>query len=104
MRNSKLVFFFAGALVALISSEATRVLDAKPAIRKGSHVNLAPEDYIEIQQLMSMYPRHVDAGAVDDATWMFTPNARSVISGAPMVKPADFKNFYGGLLKPDGQV
>jgi hypothetical protein len=104
MASSKLVCFFAGALVALISSAATHALDAKPAVKKGSKVNLSAEDYIEITQLMSMYPRDVDPGAVRDATWMFTKDARSVIAGAPMIKPEDFKEFYGGLVAPDGQA
>jgi hypothetical protein len=104
MRNSKLMYFFAGALVALISSAATHALDAKAStstkkpIMKGSHVNLSPEDYIEIMQLISEYPRDVDPGSVRDASWMFTKDARSVIAGAPMTKPEDFKNFYGSLI------
>ena len=97
--KSKLVYFFAGALVAMISSYTTLQLTAKPGIKKGSQVNLSPEDYIEILHLQSEYPRDVDPGSVRDASWMFTPDARSVISGAPMVKPADFKNFYGSLVK-----
>ena len=44
MRDSKLLYFFAGALVAVIASAATRALDAQPAVMKGSHVNLAPAD------------------------------------------------------------
>ena len=105
MRNSKLVYFLAGALVAMISSVVTRALDnEEPAIMTGSHVNLSPEDYIEIQQLMSMYPRDVDPGSVRDASWMFAEDARSVISGPPMLKPADFKAFYGGLVAPEGQA
>src|SRR5436309_2544835 len=101
MRNSKFMYFFAGAIVALISSAATYSLDAKASavaaqkgIKKGSHVNLSPEDYIEIEHLLSEYPRDVDPGSVRDASWMFAKDARSVISGAPMVKPEDFKNFY----------
>ena len=102
--KSKLVYFFAGALVALISTAATRALDAKPAIKKGSHVNLSAEDYIEIQQLMSMYSRDVDPGSVRDASWMFAKDARAVVSGAPMLKPEDFKTFYSGLVGPQGQA
>ena len=108
MKNSKLVYFFAGALVALISSAATYSLDARaaaPKIKKGTHVNLSPEDYIEIQQMISEYPRDVDPGSVRAASWMFSKDARSVISGAPLVKPADFKHFYGSLRHPkDGQA
>lgn len=102
--RSKLTFFFAGALVAMIASATTRLLDAKPAVKKGTHVNLSPEDYIEILQLINEYPRDVDPGSVRDASWMFTPDARSVISGTPMIKPADFKNFYGSLVSPNGQA
>jgi hypothetical protein len=102
--RSKLVCFFAGALVALISSAATRALDAQPVRKKGSHVNLSAEDYIEIQQLMSMYSRDVDPGSARDASWMFAKDARAVISGPPMLKPEDFKHFYSGLVGPDGQA
>ena len=102
--RSKLSFFFAGALIALVSVAATRALDAKPSGKNGSHVNLSAEDYIEIQQLMSMYARDVDPGSVRDASWMFSKDARSVISGAPMLKPADYKNFYGSLVGPEGQA
>jgi hypothetical protein len=35
-------------------------VNAKPGIKKGSHVNLAPEDYIEILHLQSEYPRTED--------------------------------------------
>lgn len=105
MKTSKVSYFFAGALVALLSSAATRALDARPTIRKGTHVNLSPEDYIEIQALISEYPRDVDPGSVRNAAWMFTPDARSVISGEPMIKPADFEHFYGSLVHPqDGQA
>lgn len=103
-QSSKLLYFFAGALVAALSSAATRALDAKPKMMKGSHVNLSPEDYIEILALQSHYPRDVDPGSVRDASWMFAPDARSVISGAPMTKPADFKHFYSTLVAPDGQA
>ena len=98
MRHSKLVYFIAGALVAVLTSVVTHTLDVKSEIQTGSHVNLTPEDYIEIHQLMSMYPRDVDPGAVRDGSWMFAEDARSVISGAPMLKPEDFKNFHGGLV------
>ncbi len=105
MKTSTFAYFLAGALVALLSSAATRALDAKPSIKKGSHVNLSPEDYIEIQALISEYPRDVDPGSVRNASWMFPPDARSVISGEPMIKPADFQHFYGSLVHPkDGQA
>ncbi|MDO8793079.1 MAG: nuclear transport factor 2 family protein [Vicinamibacterales bacterium] len=101
---SKFAHFFAGALVVAIASYTTHLLDAKPRVMQGTHVNLSPEDYIEILQLQSEYPRDVDPGSVRDASWMFTKDARSVISGAPMVKPADFKHFYGGLVAEHGQA
>jgi hypothetical protein len=94
MRN-KLLFFFAGAIVALISVAATRALDAQPAQRRGSHVLLPPEDYIEIQQLYSMYARDVDPGSVRDASWMFSKDAVAMISGGkPLTTPEEFKKFY----------
>jgi hypothetical protein len=105
-----MTYFAAGAVVALISSYTTYSLEATAAqarqrgIRKGSHVNLSPEDYIEIEHLISEYPRDVDPGSPRDASWMFTPDARSVIAGAPMVKPADFKNFYGSIVSKQGQA
>jgi hypothetical protein len=109
MSHSKLTHFIAGATVVIVSSAFTYFLDARVAaqksgIKKGSHVNLSAADYIEIAQLISEYPRDVDPGAVRDASWMFTPDARSVIAGAPMIKPADFKNFYGSLISPNGQA
>ncbi len=101
---SKLGYFFAGAIVALVSFAVGQAVSAKPGIKKGSHVNLSPEDYIEILHLQSEYPRDVDAGSVRDASWMFSKDARSVISGAPMTKPEDFKSFYSTLVAPDGQA
>src|SRR5215468_9381649 len=104
--RSKLAYFFAGVLIALISSAATRSLSAKPAIRKGTHVNLSPEDYIEILHLINEYPRDVDPGSVRDASWMFTKDARStgMTGGAPMVTPQDHKYFYGSLVASEGQA
>jgi hypothetical protein len=72
MHASKWTYFFAGALVALISVAVTRALDAKPARKAGSNVMLAPEDYIEIEQLYGMYARDNDPGSLRDASWMFT--------------------------------
>lgn len=102
--HSKFAHFFAGALVAMIVSYTTHQLGAKPAIPKGTHVNLSPADYLEILQLQTEYPRDVDPGSVRNAGWMFTKDARSVISGHPMLKPADFENFYGGLVAAEGQA
>ena len=109
LRNSKLVYFFAGALVAMISSAATLSLNARaaaPKIKKGTHVNLSPEDYIEILHLINEYPRDVDPGSVRDASWMFTKDARStgMTGGAPMTTPQDHKFFYGSLVAPNGQA
>jgi hypothetical protein len=105
MRYSKLAYFFAGALVALISVAATRAIDAKPAIKKGTHVNLASEDYLEILQLINEYPRDVDPGSVRDASWMFTNDAHSVgMTSAPMTRPQDHKFFYGSLVAQTGQA
>ncbi|MEQ1896132.1 MAG: nuclear transport factor 2 family protein [Vicinamibacterales bacterium] len=101
---STFAHFVAGALVVGIASYTTHLLDAKPTLMKGTHVGLAPEDYIEILALQSEYPRDVDPGSVRDASWMFTKDARSVISGPPMVKPADFKYFYGSLVAKEGQA
>jgi hypothetical protein len=104
MHNAKLGHFVAGALVALISSAATHSLDARAAAPKKdvkkstSHVLLSPEDYTEIQQLISFYPRDVDPGSVRDASWMFAKDAKAVISGPkPMTTPEDFKTFYSGV-------
>jgi len=97
MRNSKLAYFFAGALVATISSLATHTLDAraKDAKKSKSHVLLSSEDYIEIQQLYAMYARDVDPGSVRDASWMFTRDAVAMISGQkPLTTPEEFKKFY----------
>lgn len=105
--RSKLVYFFAGALVALISSAATRALDAKPAIRKGSQVNLSPEDYIEILHLINQYPRDVDPGAVRDASWMYAPDGRQTnvsASYVPRLKFADHKYWFSSLIGPEGQA
>jgi hypothetical protein len=103
MPYSKLGYFLAGALVALVSFTAGQAVTAK-GVKKGTLVNLSPEDYIEILQLQSHYPRDVDAGSVRDASWMFARDARAVIAGAPMTKPEDFKNFYSTLVAPDGQA
>jgi len=107
MRYSKLVYFFAGAVVALVSSAATHSLDANAAavqqqkgIKKGTHVNLSPEDYLEIVQLINEYPRDVDPGSVRDASWMFMNGAHStgMTGGAPMTTPQDHKHFYSSLI------
>ncbi|MGE0447871.1 MAG: hypothetical protein AB7P99_21790, partial [Vicinamibacterales bacterium] len=104
--------FFAGAFVALVSATVMHTVDTRALaeaqqrpIKKGTHVNLAPEDYIEILQLINEYPRDVDPGAVRDASWMFMKGARSVgMSGAPMVTPQDHTYFYRSLMTGDGQA
>ena len=105
MRISKLMFFFAGALVALVSVWATRAIDANAqagSSRSGSHVLLAPEDYIEIQQMYSMYSRDVDPGAVRDASWMFADDAVAMISGRkPLTTPEEIQDFYQGVKDRD---
>src|SRR5437016_12320726 len=101
--GSKLVYFFAGALVAVISSAATRALDAKPAVKKGTIVNLSPEDYLEIMQLQNYYPRDVDPGAVRSGAWKFSKDARAVIEpGKPLTTPSDFEQFFARFTAADG--
>lgn len=103
--RSKLVYFFAGALVAMLSSAATRALDARPGIKKGTHVNLSAEDFIEIMQLQNQYPRDVDPGSVRNGAWKFARDAVQVVGApAPLTKPADFENFFGTFIAADGQA
>src|SRR5947207_405770 len=89
MQKSKWSYFFAGALVALISVAVTRALDAKPTRRAGSNVLLSPEDYIEIEQLYGMYARDNDPGSMRDASWMFTKDGVwCSVSTTPRCEPA----------------
>jgi peptidoglycan hydrolase-like protein with peptidoglycan-binding domain len=103
MRNSKFVYFVAGALVALLSSTATYYVTARPGTRSPpagkstSHVLLSPEDYIEIQQLMSFYARDVDPGSVQDASWLFTKDAVAAMGPSPIKTAEEFKKFYTGV-------
>jgi hypothetical protein len=103
MRNSRFAYFIAGALVALVSSLGTWYLTAGPAAVKpssgkhASHVLLSPEDYIEIQQLMSFYARDVDPGSVRDASWMFANDAVAIMASTPLQTPAALKKFYTGV-------
>src|SRR5262249_24637061 len=98
-----LAYFFAGALVAVISSAATRALDAKPAARKGTTINLSAEDYLEIMQLQNYYPRDVDPGSVRNGAWKFSRDARAVVQpGRPMTRPKDFEEFFDGFIGPTG--
>jgi hypothetical protein len=97
MRNSKLVYFLAGAAVATMCSAATYSLDAnapKAPKKSGSHVLLSPEDFIEIQQIMSMYPRDVDPGSVRDASWMFAKEDGVAEIGKRMTTTEEIKAFY----------
>jgi hypothetical protein len=110
MRTRKLFAFLAGAVIALTASAATHAVmttaAAKPkGVKKGTHVNLSPEDYIEIKHLIAEYPRDVDPGVARNNAWMYLPDSHSVgMSGAPMVKPEDYKYFYGSLIAKDGQA
>ena len=103
MGDSGVVYFIAGALVAIVSSIATRFVTARPrtsrppAGRSASHVLLSPEDYIEIQQLMSFYSRDVDPGSVRDASWMFTNDAVASIGPTPTTTAEGFKKLYTGV-------
>jgi hypothetical protein len=97
--RSKLMYFFAGALVAVLSSAATWAIDAKPAIKKGTLVNLTAEDYVEIMQLENYYTRDVGPGAVRNGAWKFSKDARALIQpGRPLTKPEDFEKQFGELL------
>ncbi len=101
MRGSGLVYFLAGAVVALVSCAATyfiitaRQERPQPTAGKStSHVLLSAEDYIEIQQLMSFYPRDVDPGSVRDASWMFANDAVVAMPSATMTTTEELKQFY----------
>jgi hypothetical protein len=103
MGQSKFAYFVAGALVALVASTTTWFLMARPsaatppATRHASHVLLSPEDYIEIQQLMSFYARDVDPGSVRDASWMFAKDAVASVGATPLASPEELKRFYTGV-------
>jgi SnoaL-like domain len=102
MRNSKLLYFGAGALITMIFSGAAYTLgytlDAKTIPKSGPNTLLSAEDYIEIQQLYGMYARDVDPGSVRDASWMFTKDAVLVIGDLKPMKTSDeIKAFYVGV-------
>jgi hypothetical protein len=95
MTGSNLLFFVAGAVVAIVAGIITHHFDTKKTAMTGSHVLLSPEDYIEIQQLYGMYPRDVDPGAVVDASWMFTNDAVAVMDTYKTFRtPEEIKAFY----------
>ena len=103
--RSKLVYFFAGALVAVISAALTLAIVVTPGSKKGTIVNLSAEDYLEIMQMQHQYARDVDPGSVRNGAWKFSEDARAVIGpSAPLTKPADFENFFGTFVAPDGQA
>ena len=107
MVNRKLLAFVAGAVVAFMASAATHALTAQRPknVKRATHVNLSPEDYIEIKHLIAEYPRDVDPGDARDNSWMYLKDSHSVgMSGAPMVKPEDYKYFYGSLVAKEGQA
>jgi hypothetical protein len=103
MRDSKFLYFVAGALVALVAATATYVVTARlgatrpRVVSHSSHVLLSPEDYIEIQQLMSFYARDVDPGSVRDASWMFAHDAAAAMGATPLTTAEGFKKFYTGV-------
>jgi hypothetical protein len=98
--NSRLLYFFAGALVALVAAAATRALDTKTTAKPHSTVLLSPEDYMEIQQLYSMYARDVDPGSVRDASWLFTKDAVVVMDTYKTITtPEEIKSFYLNVQK-----
>jgi hypothetical protein len=98
--GSKLLYFFAGALVALIAGAATRAFDTKTSSKPLGNVLLSPEDYMEIQQLYGMYARDVDPGSVRDASWLFTKDAIIVMDTyKTMTTPEEIKAFYQDVQK-----
>jgi hypothetical protein len=104
MERDKFKWFFAGALVALASSVgAYAAFNQSPAVaadKNTSHVLLSPEDYIEIEQLYSMYARDVDPGSARPASWMFTKDAVVVMDDfKTMNKPEDIEAFYKWVQK-----
>lgn len=100
MRDS-VMYFFAGALVAVIAGIATHIYDMRARhTPSGSNVLLSPEDYVEIQQLYSMYARDVDPGSVRDPSWMFTKDAVVVMDKfKTMTTPDELKSFYAEVPK-----
>jgi hypothetical protein len=102
MRNSKLLYFCAGALITIILSGAAYTLAytlrAKATPKLGPNALLSAEDYIEIQQLYGMYARDVDPGSARDASWMFTKDAVVIMSDYKRMQTSDeIRAFYAGV-------
>ncbi len=55
---------------------------------------LAPEDYLEIQQLYYTYSRDVDPGSERDASWMFTPDGTFGAGRGARTGEKALKEFY----------
>ena len=58
---------------------------------------LAPEDYLEIQQLYSYYARDVDSGTQRDASWMYTDDGVWDLGGTRFVGKAALEEFYANV-------
>ncbi len=63
---------------------------------------LAPEDYLEIQQLYSYYARDVDSGTMRDASWMYTDDGVWDVGGQRVVGREALKKFY--VATPPGMA
>lgn len=84
------------AVVAVVAGGSTWLYAQQ--FKRGSHVGLSAEDYIEISQLYSFYPRDVDPGSVRNADWMFTEDGVADMGGRKYVGP-ELKDFYAGVPK-----
>ena len=82
--------------VALIAGGSTWLYAQQR--RPGSHVGLSPEDYIDISQLYSFYPRDVDPGSIRNAEWMFTEDGVADMGGRTYTGQA-LKDFYAQVPK-----
>jgi hypothetical protein len=92
--STKFAYFIAGAFVAVAATAVAHLAETK-MFHSSSHVLLAPEDYLEIQQLYGMYARDVDPGSVQDASWMFTKDAVVIMDSYKTVSTAmDVQNWY----------
>jgi hypothetical protein len=85
-------------LVAFLASGSTWLL-AQQQRRPGSHVGLSPEDYIEISQLYSFYPRDVDPGSIRNAAWMFTDDGVADMLGRKYTGREQLNEFYAQVPK-----
>lgn len=95
MTSSKHLAAF--AIVAVAAGGSTWLY--AQGFKRGSHVGLSPEDYIEISQLYSFYPRDVDPGSVRNADWMFTDDGVADMGGRKFTGRAQLKEFYAGVPK-----